>query len=1666
LQSSLYIRFNYARNVLFLLSFLVFLQLKSKAQELVYNGGAEMEYWNGWTAVTAGDYWIRGTKITPHGGSYFFFPNQTINPSSEIFQDIGVSANATSIDAGTAFYMFSGWRSGYPANLDRSQIIVEYRDASGTILSSYNTGSAVFTTWTNSTDNRYAPPGTRTIRIRLISVRVTGTDNDGYYDDISLTTCTAPSSVFIFPSMPTHVCLGTNLVVSGIALPANSNYYYTWVKDGSPITPISNTFTPYSKPITVASDAGIYALKVQDGTSNNAACSNIASTTFLIDPIPVAGTINANQEICIHTSPTPLTGTASTGGVAIKYYKWQQSTSSGGPWTTFQAYNTTSTGIAPSTLSNPTYYRRMDSSGSCYGVPTNTIKVQVNNKAVINSITPILRDTLCVGEDFQLIGNVNTTSQPSLNGGYYFYWRKIQNGIANIATTPSATLTTYPSSPTSAVVLDSGTYYLVVQDGPNATLCKDSLKIVIRVNQAPTSKAIIKSNQELCLNDPATSLTEVKPATGIIIGALSYQWYTTKDTIGTPILSKIPSASNNTSYNPGTPTTTNYYIRKDSVKYCTAIQTNFIKVRVNNKAVINSITPIKNDTLCTGDNFALTASVNTVSQPSLNGGYYFYWRKIQNGIANTATAPSATLTTYPSSPTLATVLDSGTYYLVVQDGPNAILCKDSLKIVIRVNQAPTSKAIIKSNQELCLNDPATALTEVKPATGIIVGALSYQWYTTKDTTGTPILSKIPSASNNTSYNPGTPTTTNYYIRKDSVKYCTAVQTNFVKVRVNNKAIINSITPIKNDTLCVGDNFALTASVNTVSQPSLNGGYYFYWRKIQNGISNIATTPSATLTTYPSSPTSAVVLDSGTYYLVVQDGPNATLCKDSLKIVIRVNQAPTSKAIIKSNQELCLNDPATALTEVKPATGIIVGALSYQWYTTKDTTGTPILSKIPSASNNTSYNPETPTTTNYYIRKDSVKYCTAIQTNFVKVRVNNRTKLDSIRATVNDTLCVSNLDQFQLKGYIDSLTAGKQSINGGFHFTWKQLQEPATTSVVVSATAPYVDYPAQSRTVTLLDSGTYYLIVQDGINATKCLDSMLLKIVVVPTCISITCAAPDFVSIKVSSTSGTTLCAGNTLSLEKDVLTLPSTPPTFGYMYSWVRTNTLGTVVVQGPSSTYQDLVINSATAVDSGRYQLIVKDGTTSPAACSNQSLPISIQIKNAITHASVGSDTIICAGNAVSIFTESISNSGGTGSYSYQWQSSYDNIHFNDISSATNSSYQSPNISNTTYFRRTDHSGTCPTAISNTIVVTTTTGVIAGTIQSVNPTICYNAIPTNTISNVTAPSGGTGGNSSISHQWQRSLDRLNWANIIGATSASYSETNKLTDTTYYRRKDVMGPSSCDSIYTTPVQINVFGTNNPGVISKDTSICAGDVAKIKESTKTTGTINSYQWISYTSKSNSWVIAQGNSTAKEYTTLGLSDTTWYKRVIKTSCGNDTSNSVRIAVISRPIVSAGVDTTVLKNSTIQLNGSVIGSTNYEWNPYTNLNNPSILKPDAKITSTIIYILKAFDPTGKCSSEGVIRVSVKAPLIIPNVITPNGDGVNDTWTIEDMDQYPNASFTIYNRWGNIVWKSTSNAFGWNGTNYRNGEALPQGTYFYILDLKSIDYDEPVTGYIQIIR
>ena len=110
--------------------------------------------------------------------------------------------------------------------------------------------------------------------------------------------------------------------------------------------------------------------------------------------------------------------------------------------------------------------------------------------------------------------------------------------------------------------------------------------------------------------------------------------------------------------------------------------------------------------------------------------------------------------------------------------------------------------------------------------------------------------------------------------------------------------------------------------------------------------------------------------------------------------------------------------------------------------------------------------------------------------------------------------------------------------------------------------------------------------------------------------------------------------------------------------------------------------------------------------------------------------------------------------------------------------------------------------------------------------------------------------------------------------------------------------------------------------------------------------------------------------------------------------------------------------------------------------------------------------YNNSNKCSSSDAVTINVEKRIVIPNVITVNGDGANDTWFIENIENFPDVEVLIYNRWGNLVWKSNGYDKQWDGTNYRNGEVLPDGTYFYIIDLHSVKVKNSYSGWVQIIK
>lgn len=84
----------------------------------------------------------------------------------------------------------------------------------------------------------------------------------------------------------------------------------------------------------------------------------------------------------------------------------------------------------------------------------------------------------------------------------------------------------------------------------------------------------------------------------------------------------------------------------------------------------------------------------------------------------------------------------------------------------------------------------------------------------------------------------------------------------------------------------------------------------------------------------------------------------------------------------------------------------------------------------------------------------------------------------------------------------------------------------------------------------------------------------------------------------------------------------------------------------------------------------------------------------------------------------------------------------------------------------------------------------------------------------------------------------------------------------------------------------------------------------------------------------------------------------------------------------------------------------------------------------------------------------------IYLPNIITPNGDGKNDYFVVPGLDRYPGSTLIIYNRWGNQVYQNK------NYDNKWNGEGLNEGTYYYILKLRSAQVNRDLKGWIELLR
>jgi gliding motility-associated-like protein len=172
---------------------------------------------------------------------------------------------------------------------------------------------------------------------------------------------------------------------------------------------------------------------------------------------------------------------------------------------------------------------------------------------------------------------------------------------------------------------------------------------------------------------------------------------------------------------------------------------------------------------------------------------------------------------------------------------------------------------------------------------------------------------------------------------------------------------------------------------------------------------------------------------------------------------------------------------------------------------------------------------------------------------------------------------------------------------------------------------------------------------------------------------------------------------------------------------------------------------------------------------------------------------------------------------------------------------------------------------------------------------------------------------------------------------------------------------------------------------------------------------------------------------------------------------------IEVDPTPIAYAGPDKVVLQGGVVTLSPALtIGiPVTYLWTPPIGLSNPNVPGPGASPPVDMTYTLTVTSDKGCATSDQVFVKILLAPTI-PNIFSPNGDGVHDRWEIAYLESYPGCTVDIYNRYGQLIYHSLGYSNPWDGT--VSGKQVPVGTYYYIVDPKN--GRSKMSGYVDVIR
>lgn len=478
-------------------------------------------------------------------------------------------------------------------------------------------------------------------------------------------------------------------------------------------------------------------------------------------------------------------------------------------------------------------------------------------------------------------------------------------------------------------------------------------------------------------------------------------------------------------------------------------------------------------------------------------------------------------------------------------------------------------------------------------------------------------------------------------------------------------------------------------------------------------------------------------------------------------------------------------------------------------------------------------------------------------------------------------------------------------------------------------------------------------------------------------------------------------------------------------------NTWATIANATNTQSYTNITLNTL-------YHAVVQSNPACPTDTSAQAVFV---VDPATVAGTVNGSSTVCetANSGVLTLTGAVGSVLG-------WQSSINNgLNWVAITNTT-ATQTYLNVGQTTKYRAIVKSGVCAVDTSGSAVVNVSSASVAGIISGGGNYCGIPATGTLTLS-------GSAGNVL---NWASSTNNgVTWTNISN-TSATQTYSN-LPSTTQYIA--VVQSGACAADTSAIETVNVAPQTVAGLISGSGVACFGTTINTLALTGNIGTV--IGWISSTNNGTTWNPIFNTTSTLVYS--ALTQTTMYAAIVQSgSCAIDTTASFVLTVVQLPSTNAGNDATINQGESIVLNG--VGTGTPMWLPITGLDNPAILLPTASPVSTTAYVLSITD-INNCVNSDTVVVTVLQNVFdgkVSNLFTPNGDGINDSWYVEGIENFPDNEVVVYNIYGNEVFKTQTYLNNWKGT--FNGAELPDGTYYYVIRFDSANVT--VKGSVDILR